>query len=223
VDARVLEMLTLLRIRSLAGRRSETLSGGERQRTALARTLAPRPALVLLDEPFAAVDPEFRASLREEFREILRGQGVSAIHVTHDPEEALAVGDRIGLLRAGRLIQIGLPDAVVRAPIDPPAARFLGYQMLPGSAGDVGALPRELDRVRTGEAGWTGTIESVRPGIGEWRVGVRLASGERIEWRPPASMDPGSVGEAIRIVARRPVHWPWGTISARPGDPAPKV
>ena len=83
VDARVDEMLRLLRLESLADRPSHALSGGERQRVALARTLAARPALVLLDEPFASVDPELRADLRAEFRSILRALEMSVIHVTH--------------------------------------------------------------------------------------------------------------------------------------------
>jgi thiamine transport system ATP-binding protein len=207
VDARVRELLGLLGIAALARRAAETLSGGERQRTALARTLASRPALVLLDEPFAAVDPEFRASLREEFREILRTQGVGAVHVTHDPEEALAVGDRLGLLRDGRLIQSGRPAEVVEAPVDAEAARFLGYQLLPTAAGPVAVLPRELDAASPDEATWTGVIESIRPGLGEWRVAVRLASGGLIEWRRPSDLAPGAVGDPVGVDARRPVRF----------------
>jgi hypothetical protein len=176
--------------------------------------------LVLLDEPFAAVDPEFRASLREEFREILRDQGVSAVHVTHDPEEALAVGDRIGLLREGRLIQLGSAEAVIGHPVDVSAARFLGYQILPGSGGMTAVLPREL-RESDADAGggWHGQVTSVRRALGEWRIGVRLSGGRVVEWRRPASEEPGPVGRAVTLTARQAVPFPrdaGGSESAAP-------
>ena len=116
VDARVDEMLALLHLGPLAERPSHALSGGERQRVALARTLAARPSLVLLDEPFASVDPEIRADLRAEFRAVLRSQGISVIHVTHDRDEGLFLGDRVLLLVEGRLVQGGPPEEVFHHP-----------------------------------------------------------------------------------------------------------
>jgi ABC-type Fe3+/spermidine/putrescine transport system ATPase subunit len=129
VDASVAEMLALLRLTALSERDSEELSGGERQRVALARSLAARPRLLLLDEPLAAVDPELRATLRAEFRRAIRSLGVTALHVTHDREEGLFLGDRVLLLLDGRLAQSGRPEEVFAAPRTDSVARFLGYNL----------------------------------------------------------------------------------------------
>ena len=99
------------------------LSGGERQRVALARALAPEPELVLLDEPFSSLDATLRADLRREVALILREAGATALLVTHDQEEALTLGDRLAVMRAGVLVQAGAPGRGVRAargPLDGP-------------------------------------------------------------------------------------------------------
>ena len=113
----------------LAGRAAawpHTLSGGEQQRVALARALAPAPRAMLLDEPFSGLDTALRETLREETARILRESGTPTLIVTHDPEEAMLVADRIALMRAGRILQCGAPDHVYRAPADPFCATFLG-------------------------------------------------------------------------------------------------
>jgi iron(III) transport system ATP-binding protein len=100
------------------------------QRVALARALAPKPKLVLLDEPFGALDAELRERLRNDVRRIIRAEGVSAILVTHDQEEALSLADRVAVLREGRIIQVGTPTEIYNAPADIGIATFLGDSVL---------------------------------------------------------------------------------------------
>ncbi len=103
-----------------------TLSGGQKQRVALARSLAHQPALVLLDEPLSNLDAALKSSLRWDIREALKTSGVPALWVTHDQDEALSVGDRVGIMHSGRLEQIGEPEECYRAPQTRFVARFLG-------------------------------------------------------------------------------------------------
>jgi ABC-type Fe3+/spermidine/putrescine transport system ATPase subunit len=123
--ARVQEMLSLVRLEGFSRRRVHELSGGERQRVALARSLAPAPRLLMLDEPLAALDAGLRRSLLAELQAILREVGVTAIYVTHDREEALAVADRVAVMRAGRIVQAGTPSRLVSSPADSFVASFL--------------------------------------------------------------------------------------------------
>jgi iron(III) transport system ATP-binding protein len=102
------------------------LSGGEQQRIALARALAPEPRAVLLDEPFASLDPALRGALRDSAFALLRARGAAVLFVTHDPDEALAVADVIAVMAHGRIVQAGTPDAVYAAPATPDAAAALG-------------------------------------------------------------------------------------------------
>lgn len=101
-----------------------TLSGGEQQRIALARAIAPRPGIFLMDEPFSGLDARLRDSVRDETLAVLRETRATAILVTHDPEEAMRIADRIVLMRMGRVAQVGTPEALYRAPVDLAAARF---------------------------------------------------------------------------------------------------
>ncbi|MFV0259786.1 MAG: ABC transporter ATP-binding protein [Acidimicrobiales bacterium] len=123
---RVDAMLTLVELGGHGGRFPHELSGGERQRVALARALAPRPALVLLDEPFASLDPNLRVQLRAEVVGALRATGTPAIFVTHDQMEAMAIGDRIAVMRSGRIEQVDRPEVVFHAPANTFVAGFMG-------------------------------------------------------------------------------------------------
>jgi len=114
-QTRVQELVRLMGLTGLAERRPGQVSGGEKQRVALARALAPRPRLVLLDEPFAALDRSAAEQLRHQLRQILQAMGVPAVLVTHDPQEALALGDRMLLMAEGRIIRDGAPAAVLSA------------------------------------------------------------------------------------------------------------
>jgi iron(III) transport system ATP-binding protein len=100
------------------------LSGGEQQRVALARAIAPRPSVLLMDEPFSGLDRALRAAVRADVLGVLREANVTGVMVTHDAEEAMLVADRVALMRGGRLIQEGDPATLYRAPVDLAAARF---------------------------------------------------------------------------------------------------
>ena len=126
IAARVDEMLELVRLQGLGARRPAQLSGGQQQRVALARSLAPRPALLLLDEPLSALDRNLRRDTREELVRLQRALGIAFILVTHDQEEALTMADRIGVMHEGRLMQVGTPDAVYERPNTRFVAEFLG-------------------------------------------------------------------------------------------------
>jgi len=130
VAQRVQETLALVGLEGFGARDVNSLSGGERQRVALARSLAPNPRLLLLDEPLGALDRNLRERLLEELPAILRQVGVTAITVTHDQEEAFALADRVILLHEGRVVQQGTPEAVYAAPANAWVARFLGLQNL---------------------------------------------------------------------------------------------
>jgi molybdate transport system ATP-binding protein len=122
--ARVAELIELMGLTGLAGRRPSEVSGGQKQRVALARALAPRPRLVLLDEPFASLDRAAADQLRHHLRTILQTLGVPAILVTHDAQEALALGDRMLLMDEGRIIREGTPAEVLSATGDAARAQL---------------------------------------------------------------------------------------------------
>ena len=131
IDARLVEMLDLIDLPLNYDDRSIfELSGGERQRVALARSLAPGPQLLMLDEPLGNLDRSLRESLMTELRVILKRLGITAIYVTHDQAEAYAVADRIVLMDKGSIVQIGTPQTVYTRPATPFAARFLGFDNL---------------------------------------------------------------------------------------------
>ena len=123
---RVNELADMLAIAPLLERSVRGLSGGEQQRVALARALAPKPSILLLDEPFAAVDPATRQVLRRELRELHEREGITTLQVTHDFDEALRLGDLVAVLSEGRIAQSGTPEQVFRYPNSAFVARFVG-------------------------------------------------------------------------------------------------
>jgi iron(III) transport system ATP-binding protein len=130
---RVDELLDLVGLQGLGDRRPHQLSGGQQQRVALARALAPEPQLVLLDEPFSALDAQLRVELREEVRSLLRQVGMTALLVTHDQAEAMTMADHLVVMRWGRVVAAGDPRTVYDAPVDAELGRFLGEAVvLPG-------------------------------------------------------------------------------------------
>jgi ABC-type Fe3+/spermidine/putrescine transport system ATPase subunit len=128
VTAGVQEALRLVGMEGFESRDVNTLSGGEQQRVALARALAPRPRLLMLDEPLGALDRPLRERLLEELRLILRRLQQTAIYVTHDQEEAFAIADRVAIMQAGRLVQVGTPAEVYTHPASRFVAEFLGFK-----------------------------------------------------------------------------------------------
>ncbi|MEA5508829.1 ABC transporter ATP-binding protein [Crocosphaera sp. UHCC 0190] len=121
IQHRITEVLTLVGLAGLEKRYPHQLSGGQQQRVALARALAPQPALILLDEPLSNLDVQVRLRLRHEIRHILKATGISAIFVTHDQEEALAISDKIGVMSHGKVEQLGTPEEIYTCP----ASRFV--------------------------------------------------------------------------------------------------
>jgi len=194
----VARLIGLLHLSGFEERRPDQLSGGERQRVALARTLAARPRLVLLDEPFASIDVELKAELRSEFRQVLRESGTTAIHVTHDREEGLFLGDRVALLFDGTFHTPRPPSEVFSSPQTVRAARFLGYNVLPGPSGPVGVLPTHVCLVAgTSPGAVAATVVVVGPVGSELAAVLETEDGRRVEMRTSESVPPA--GSAVRI------------------------
>lgn len=158
-DPRISELLDLVGLADAGDRRPHQLSGGEQQRVALARALAPEPAVVLLDEPFANLDAPLRATLRGEVRRILAAAATTAVLVTHDRVEAFTLGDRVAVMREGRIVQVGPPDEVYRRPIDSWVARFTG-EVTPVPGSDTLTRPEHL-RLSVEGSGTSGVVERV--------------------------------------------------------------
>ncbi len=162
--ARIAELLELVSLDpDYADRRPDQLSGGQQQRVSLARAVAPRPGLVLLDEPFSALDAGLRASTRAAVAEALAEQGVTTLLVTHDQSEALSFADQVGVMSAGRLTQVGPPREIYEAPLDLATAAFVGDAVtlagvLAGSVAEcaLGRVP--VHPVAAGQQGGAGTV-----------------------------------------------------------------
>jgi putative spermidine/putrescine transport system ATP-binding protein len=196
------ELLDLVGLSGLAGRYPHELSGGQQQRVALARALCVQPRLLLLDEPLSALDAKVRAQLRDEIRRIQLEVGITTLFVTHDQEEALSMADRVGVMRAGRLEQLGSPAEVYSTPATNFVAEFVGsVSRLPGhvtAPGLIDALGSQLAVPKRG---------GVELAVGA-RVDV-LVRPESIRIRPAAN---GSavvarasfLGATVRVVATLP-------------------
>jgi len=163
IDSRVAEMLALISLPQMADRYPYQLSGGQQQRIALARALAPKPKLLLLDEPLSALDAKVRVSLREEIRSIQKSLGITTVFVTHDQEEALSISDRIVVMYGGRAEQVGAPFEIYNRPATKFVANFVGtLNVLEGRVVDAAEgrvaidgqevrLKEKLDGSRTGD------------------------------------------------------------------------
>ncbi|HEX9294698.1 MAG TPA: ABC transporter ATP-binding protein [Polyangiaceae bacterium] len=161
IDEQVRRALESVRMGRHAARRIDQLSGGEQQRVALARALVVRPRCLLLDEPLSNLDAKLRHSMRDEIRRVCKGSGLTAVYVTHDQKEALAIADRIGVMKEGRILQVGAPAEIYRRPISRIVAGFIGEtNLLEGTVAETSA--KEV-RVRTA----AGELLAVRP---DWDV-----------------------------------------------------
>jgi putative spermidine/putrescine transport system ATP-binding protein len=138
--ARVAELVALTGIEGLEHRRIDQLSGGQRQRVALARAVAVRPSVLLLDEPLTALDAALRERLRTELSRLLRTLGITAIYVTHDQAEAMALADRIVVMRKGAIVQVGAPRDIYFAPASRFVAEFVGAANILEGVSGAGAL-----------------------------------------------------------------------------------
>jgi ABC-type Fe3+/spermidine/putrescine transport system ATPase subunit len=153
--ARVAECLALVNLSGYERRAIGTLSGGEQQRVAIARAVAPKPRVLLLDEPLGALDLKLRKGLQEELRRLQRSLGMTFLHVTHDQEEALAMSDRIGVMNQGRLEQVGAPREIYEAP----ATRFVAGFVGTANFLDEGMVRPE--KIRLGAEGLAAVVEDV--------------------------------------------------------------
>lgn len=130
INGRVTEVLDMCQLEAFSARSVTALSGGQRQRVALARAIAPRPRMLLLDEPLSALDASLRETLRDELALLLRKFDITAIFVTHDQDEAMAIADRVTVMSNGRVVQSGTPEDLYRNPKSAFVARFVGNAML---------------------------------------------------------------------------------------------
>ena len=226
---RVEEMLHLVGLEGFGHRRVDELSGGERQRVALARSLAPRPPLLLLDEPLGSLDRLLRDRLTGEIRLILKSLGVAAVFVTHDQGEAYSIADRIAILQENRLQQLAAPEELYLRPANRLVASFLGLTNLVScSLGEdgllhspFGRLPTNLAGVEPADAGTlllppegarlAGDIEGLQPGLViAGRVASRVfqgatyrvavdSCGHRLAFNLPLAPRPPEAGLAITL------------------------
>lgn len=163
-ERRVAAVMELTRITDLADRRPAQLSGGQKQRVALARALVNEPEVLLLDEPLAALDADLRRRLQAELKALQRRLGITFIHVTHDQQEALALSDRLGLLRAGRLEQVGTPRELYERPRTRFVAEFLGAcNLLPARRVSRPGDARTVFETELGPLEWTGPLPGTAP------------------------------------------------------------
>jgi spermidine/putrescine transport system ATP-binding protein len=151
IDRRVGQALELVKLSAFAKRRPGQLSGGQQQRVALARALVLQPAVLLLDEPLGALDAKLRRSLKVELKALQEEVGITFLYVTHDQEEALTMSDRLAVMRAGKIVQIGSPHDVYEQPADTYVADFLGTSNLM-EVDVVGRGPGSRCTVRLGES-----------------------------------------------------------------------
>src|SRR3982751_1465465 len=162
--AKVDELLALVHLEGLGARRVDQLSGGQRQRVALARALAVRPRVLLLDEPLTALDAKLREQLRTDIDRLLRSLAITAVYVTHDQSEAMALGDRIAVMQAGQIVQIGTPREIYYRPRTAFVADFIGTMnrmKLNGSASESLFRPEDTRIVGREEAQFSGKVVSV--------------------------------------------------------------
>jgi putative spermidine/putrescine transport system ATP-binding protein len=178
---RATETLELVGLAHLAARYAHQLSGGQQQRVALARALVTRPRVLLLDEPLSALDARVRVQLRDEIRRIQTELGTTTLFVTHDQEEALAVADRVAVMRDGRIEQIGTPEELYTTPATPFVAGFVGLSnRVPGelSGGVVMVHGEALPLLGSGQADGP-VLAYIRPediAIGDWGIPATVVS-----------------------------------------------
>jgi iron(III) transport system ATP-binding protein len=224
VAASVEAALVSTRLGGFGRRAIDGLSGGEQQRVALARALVVRPRCLLLDEPLSNLDANLRQSMRDEIRRICKESGLTAIYVTHDQKEAMAVADRMAIVEAGRILQVGAPADIYRRPRSRAVAAFVGAtNLMPGHVRDVRAgvvevettaglwvsSPSEAVRVEKGARVWVSIrpecfrsrIDAQQPNLVRGRRERTIFLGELIEHRVRAGTESLSVYELNGPVA----------------------
>ncbi|OZI32281.1 ABC transporter ATP-binding protein [Bordetella genomosp. 10] len=213
-EERVRHMLGLVRMEALADRRISQLSGGQRQRVALARALAIEPRVLLLDEPLTALDAKLREHLRVELAQMLRSLHITTVIVTHDQDEAMMLGDRIAVMSAGRLEQVGDAETLYRQPATPFVGEFLGtlckvrgrleHGVLTGGGEIVAFRPHEVELLPALPAALHARIAS-RFFLGATlRLQLELDDGQAFPVTLPADC-PHRVGESVSLRLTRPL------------------
>jgi ABC-type Fe3+/spermidine/putrescine transport system ATPase subunit len=204
-QTRAREMLELVGLSGFEKRDVAQLSGGERQRVALARSLAPNPRLLMLDEPLGSLDAALKERLLSDLREIIKRVGLTALYVTHDQHEAFAIADRIALMNAGQFEQVGAPAAVYQRPKTAFAARFLGLNnIVPSGTFGIRGTGDELllhpDGISLDETGTiTGTVrESLFLGDA-YRVTIQTAMGLPLTFKVAARERQVQAGDTVRV------------------------
>jgi ABC-type Fe3+/spermidine/putrescine transport system ATPase subunit len=207
VERRIDHALSITHLGQLANRRPSELSGGQQQRVAIARCLAMRPKLLLLDEPLSNLDAALRDDLRADMMQLIRAEGMSAVYVTHDQVEAMAVSDRLAVMDSGSIVQFAAPQAIYEAPANAFVAKFLGgFSLLKGTAcddsfkvSDNGGVMHHASPYMKGPAVLVVRPEDGRPATGNndltgevvdsafqgrcWRVQVRIGCDVvRLDW-----------------------------------------
>ena len=194
IEARTTELLELVGLVGLERRTVGTLSGGEQQRVALARALAPEPRVLLLDEPLGSLDRRLRDRLLDDLGRIFEELGSTAIYVTHDQTEAFTLGDRVAVMRAGRVVQVATPDELWAHPHDADTARFLGLANVEG----VEVIRPEAVSVRRAEGDGNGVVERVTRTGALVRLVVRLDDERRLE-AAVATVDHPAAGDRVDV------------------------
>jgi ABC-type Fe3+/spermidine/putrescine transport system ATPase subunit len=212
VDTKVQEALALVDLAGFERRKVQELSGGQQQRVALARALAPAPRVLALDEPLSNLDPSLRERTRRELRQLIKRIGITAVFVTHEQDEAFDLGDRVAVLSAGRLNQIGSPEELYERPANLFVGTFVGRaNVLRGAAARaLGAADGQVVLVRPEQlrftgAGGGGALSGI---VGERRYTgaaafflVTLETGDRVEVQ--AAPGAAQVGERVSVAASR--------------------
>jgi sulfate/thiosulfate transport system ATP-binding protein len=232
IDRRVAELLDLVQLGGFAGRFPGQLSGGQRQRVALARALAVEPKVLLLDEPFGALDAKVRKDLRRWLREIHDKTGHTTVFVTHDQDEALELSDRIAILDKGRIEQLGDPDTIYDSPATPFVFGFIGEssrlpalvqagrlsvegQALPfpveGVADGPATLfvrPQDVALAENGQGALSGHIVSHRRAGATRRVEIAFGRGRSLVEADVPALRQGEVGKAVGLRIARAMLYP---------------
>lgn len=209
---RVAEVLAMVDLAGYERRAVGELSGGQQQRVALARSLAPEPRVLLLDEPLSNLDPSLRERTRKELRRAIARVGITTVFVTHEQEEAFDLGDRVAVLHEGRLEQLGTPDELYDAPATPFVARFIGRvnaiagERVGGAPGSVALVrPEALRLAAGGSAPLAGTVTERRFVGDRAYFVVEAADGTSFEVLAPHGA--AAVGDAVRAVVDRVLFW----------------
>ena len=206
-DLRVAEVLRLVRLETMAARLPRQLSGGQQQRVALARALAPRPKVLLLDEPLSALDLKLRKEMQSELKRLQRETGITFVLVTHDQEEALAMSDHIAVMSAGRVLQIGEPREIYDNPKSRFVADFIGESnVLPGAMIGRGndiliAVRPERIAVSAPASGSAGRIRGTVTAVTylglDTLYEIVIENGDRLRSRTRQSVDGLAAGQAV--------------------------